>query len=379
MQDKDIDQAYTDLRQTAMAPSDKVGNGYLEFNTLTGVLKKTVPLFKSLNTLANKTDTSLSALLDKDKVIFLGSIDGTQDWNTLPTTSGWYQVNDFTSGKNAPVGATTYGFLLYMVGDSANTQVQIYFPRVDPGNSKSIPRIRSTWSNPINWSAWSLLTQGYTKEEIDTKDKANTDLITSHTNNRNNPHGVTTEQIGTYNRTSIDAKDNRVQTNINNHISNKANPHEVTASQVGAMVSGSAYTKAEMDAKLNANKAEMDAKFKAVNDAKEDRINHWAQNGADGINGWIGDIQFERWGRMCTCTFNLRGGKHGGWTQMTNIPDWAVPSRDVKSDPWCVIQSSGGSGIHVGTVYISRGAKGLFTNNVLDNGNVLGTMTYITD
>lgn len=331
MQDKDIDQAYTDLRQTAMTPSDKIGNGYLEFNTLTGVLKKTVPLFKSLNTLANKTDTSLSALLDKDKVIFLGGIDGTQDWNTLPTTSGWYQVNDFTSGKNAPVGATTYGFLLYMVGDSANTQVQIYFPRVDPGNSKSIPRIRSTWSNPINWSAWSLLTQGYTKEEIDTKDKANTDLITSHTNNRNNPHGVTTEQIG-------------------------------------AMVSGSAYTKTEMDAKLQ-----------AVNDAKEDKISHWSQNGTDGINGWTGSIQFERWGRMCTCTFTLYGGKQGSWIQMTNIPDWAVPSRDVNKEPWCTIQSSGGSDIHVGTVYISREAKGLFTNNVLDNGSVLGTITYITD
>lgn len=365
MQDKDIDQAYTDLRQTDMAPSDKVGNGYLEFNTLTGVLKKTVPLFKSLNTLANKTDTSLSALLDKDKVIFLGSIDGAQDWNALPTTSGWYQVNDFTSGKNAPVGATTYGFLLYMVGDSANTQVQIYFPRVDPGNSKSIPRIRSTWSNPVNWSAWSLLTQGYTKEEIDTKDKSNTDLITSHTNNRNNPHGVTTEQIGTYTKASIDAKDNQVQTNINNHTSNKSNPHEVTASQVGAMVSGSAYTKAEMDAKLQ-----------VVNDTKQDKLVEYTAHGADGFSGWYGAVYYHRVGRVCNVHIDITGGGISQGTKMVSTPDWAVPDPNFNVSPHFVVMSGG---YKAGTCYVSVTGKAIYVENISQGGRVVGNVTYITN
>ena len=368
LKDTDIDLAYADLRKSDMVATDKVGNGYLEFNTLTGTLKKTVPLFKTLNTLALKTDNNLNTFLMKDTATFLGSIDTNQDWNTLPTTSGWYQVNNFAMGKNAPVGATTYGFLLHLVGNSADTQTQIYFPRVDPANSASIPRVRSTWSNPVKWSAWSLLTQGYTKEEIDSKDKVVTDIANDHIGNRNNPHGVNAEQVGTYNKATIDTKDNRLQTNLTNHINNKSNPHEVTASQVGAMASGTAYTKAEVDSKI-----------KALNDTKEAKIKHWVQNGADGINGWYGSIQYERWGHVCTVIFNLQGGKMGTFLQIVNMPDWALPSSATNKDPWCVVQSSSTSGKDVGTVYVSRGGKGLFTNNVSNNGNILGTVTYLTD
>lgn len=368
MKDTDIDLAYADLRKSDMVATDKVGNGYLEFNTLTGTLKKTVPLFKTLNTLALKTDNNLSTFLTKDTATFLGSIEANRDWNTLPTTSGWYQVNDFTTGKNAPVGATTYGFLLHLVGNSANTQTQIYFPRVDPANSASIPRVRSTWGTPVKWSAWSLLTQGYTKEEIDSKDKVITDIANKHIGNRNNPHGVNAEQVGTYNKATIDTKDNQLQSTLNNHTNNKSNPHSVTADQVGAMASGTAYTKAEVDAKI-----------KALNDTKEDKIKHWVQNGADGINGWYGAIQYERWGHVCTVIFNLQGGKMGAFLQIVNMPDWAVPSSATRTDPWCVVQSSSTSGKNVGTVYVSRNGKGLFINNVSNNGNILGTVTYLTD
>lgn len=365
MKDTDIDLAYADLRKSEMVATDKVGNGYLDFNTLTGTLKKTVPLFKTLNTLALKTDNNLNTFLMKDTATFLGSIDTNQDWNTLPTTSGWYQVNNFAMGKNAPVGATTYGFLLHLVGNSADTQTQIYFPRVDPANSASIPRVRSTWGNPVKWSAWSLLTQGYTKEEIDSKDKVVTDIANDHIGNRNNPHGVNAEQVGTYNKATIDTKDNRLQTNLTNHINNKSNPHEVTASQVGAMASGTAYTKAEVDAKL-----------KMVSDSKQDKLVEYSRSGADGFSGWHGAVYFHRIGRVCNVHIDISGGGIGEGTKMVNIPDWAVPDTKFNVAPHFVVMSGG---YKAGTCYVSVTGKAIYVESISQGGRAVGNVTYLTD
>ena len=63
--------------------------------------------------------------------------------------------------------------------------------------------------------------------EIDDKSARRVDL-TSHVNNRANPHGVTTEQINTYTKQVIDSKDATIQTDLNTHKNAKNNPHGVT-------------------------------------------------------------------------------------------------------------------------------------------------------
>ena len=71
---------------------------------------------------------------------------------------------------------------------------------------------------------------------IDTTLRALQSGLTAHTENRNNPHGVTAAQIG------ADASGSAatVQTNLTAHTGNRNNPHGVTATQVGADASGSA-------------------------------------------------------------------------------------------------------------------------------------------
>ena len=55
------------------------------------------------------------------------------------------------------------------------------------------------------------------------------DNLNAHTNDKNNPHGVTAKQVGADPAGSASA----VQGNLNTHTSNKNNPHGVTAAQVG--------------------------------------------------------------------------------------------------------------------------------------------------
>ena len=77
------------------------------------------------------------------------------------------------------------------------------------------------------------------------------DKIHIHTEDYNNPHEVTAEQIGTYTKSEIDAKvsvDNvqsYVVEQVQKHSLQKNNPHEVTAEQIGT------YTKSEIDAKVS--------------------------------------------------------------------------------------------------------------------------------
>lgn len=80
----------------------------------------------------------------------------------------------------------------------------------------------------------------------------------SHKKNTDNPHKVTVEQVGTYDKNSIDEKDSSISTNltakIDEHKENQSNPHKVTAEQVGA------YTKEEGDEKF----ADIDAKYESL-------------------------------------------------------------------------------------------------------------------
>ena len=60
--------------------------------------------------------------------------------------------------------------------------------------------------------------------------------INEHIDDKNNPHGVTAEQVGADPKGSAAA----VQDSLNTHTANKKNPHGVTAEQVGADPTGSA-------------------------------------------------------------------------------------------------------------------------------------------
>lgn len=105
--------------------------------------------------------------------------------------------------------------------------------------------------------------------ELDTKAAAS--VLTSHTSNTSNPHGVTKSQVGLGNVPNVATNDQaptytqastlatlvsgeklsvsmgkimKAITDLISHIGNKSNPHGVTAAQVNA------YTKSEVDTKL---------------------------------------------------------------------------------------------------------------------------------
>lgn len=79
------------------------------------------------------------------------------------------------------------------------------------------------------------------------KKTAQTDL-SSHTSNKNNPHGVTAEQAGADPKGAAAA----VQVNLDTHTGNKRNPHNVTCDQIGA-IKTSTLGKPNGPAKLDAN------------------------------------------------------------------------------------------------------------------------------
>lgn len=79
------------------------------------------------------------------------------------------------------------------------------------------------------------------------KKTAQTDL-SSHTSNKNNPHGVTAEQAGADPKGAAAA----VQVNLDTHTADKSNPHNVTCDQIGAIKS-SMLGKPNGPAKLGAD------------------------------------------------------------------------------------------------------------------------------
>lgn len=63
-----------------------------------------------------------------------------------------------------------------------------------------------------------------------TTNKANQADLTSHVNNRNNPHSVTKEQVGLGNVTNVEQAS---KVDFQSHSTNRNNPHGVTKTQVG--------------------------------------------------------------------------------------------------------------------------------------------------
>ncbi len=73
--------------------------------------------------------------------------------------------------------------------------------------------------------------------EIKDKHNALVDALSKHSENKENPHGVTKEQLGLSNvdnTADIDKPISRaVETALSEHSENKANPHSVTKAQLG--------------------------------------------------------------------------------------------------------------------------------------------------
>lgn len=108
--------------------------------------------------------------------------------------------------------------------------------------------------------------------------KANSSDLTSHIDNKSNPHSVTASQVGLGNVNNTSDADKPVstaqataiadakkagtdaQTNLNTHIGNKNNPHGVTASQVGL---------GNVNNTSDANKPVSTAQATAIADAKK--------------------------------------------------------------------------------------------------------------
>lgn len=63
-----------------------------------------------------------------------------------------------------------------------------------------------------------------------TTNKANQADLTGHVNNRNNPHGVTKQQVGLGNVANVEQAS---KVDFQNHLNNRNNPHSVTKHQVG--------------------------------------------------------------------------------------------------------------------------------------------------
>lgn len=80
-----------------------------------------------------------------------------------------------------------------------------------------------------------------TKQLVDASGLAKDSVLTSHVEDKSNPHNVTKTQIGLGN---VDNVKQATKTEFDSHVADKSNPHSTTASQVGA------YSKTESDARF---------------------------------------------------------------------------------------------------------------------------------
>lgn len=76
---------------------------------------------------------------------------------------------------------------------------------------------------------------------------------TEHYNSRSNPHEVTAEQVGTYDKSYIDLYIESIFTELHDHKTNNGNPHRVTANQVGAYDMEHTYSREEVYNKSEIN------------------------------------------------------------------------------------------------------------------------------
>lgn len=106
---------------------------------------------------------------------------------------------------------------------------------------------KSGSKNDLYPATKAALVEGLSALLTGVKQAASADL-SSHTSDKNNPHGVTAEQAGADPKGAAAA----VQSNLDTHTGNKNNPHNVTCDQIGAIES-STLGKANGPAKLDAD------------------------------------------------------------------------------------------------------------------------------
>lgn len=54
----------------------------------------------------------------------------------------------------------------------------------------------------------------------------------------------------------------------------------------------------------------------------------YSADGANGYGTWYGEVHYRRVGRVCTASYNLKGGSNPSSGDMVSVPDWAVPLDD---------------------------------------------------
>lgn len=65
----------------------------------------------------------------------------------------------------------------------------------------------------------------------------------------------------------------------------------------------------------------IDKNFQALNtDTPE-----FSADSATGYGTWYGEVHYRRVGRVCTASYNLKGGSKPSSGDMVSVPDWAVP------------------------------------------------------
>lgn len=106
---------------------------------------------------------------------------------------------------------------------------------------------KSGSKNDLYPATKAALVEGLSALLTGVKQAASADL-SSHTSDKNNPHGVTAEQAGADQKGAAAA----VQSNLDTHTGNQNNPHNVTCDQIGAIKS-STLGKSNGPAKLDAD------------------------------------------------------------------------------------------------------------------------------
>lgn len=95
----------------------------------------------------------------------------------------------------------------------------------------------NTLNSAVSTLQTNLGTTNSTLSTLSTRVTTNQTTMTNHINARNNPHGVTAAQVGaptSANFSNLQSTVSSNQTTMNSHINNRSNPHNVTAAQVGA-------------------------------------------------------------------------------------------------------------------------------------------------
>ncbi|QTQ06851.1 hypothetical protein [Aeromonas phage PVN04] len=96
-------------------------------------------------------------------------------------------------------------------------------------------------ANPVIWEAAAF----HTKSEMDSGYNSTNKKYTDHETRRDNPHGVTYEDVGGYSKQQIDDLVKAEQTDVDNHVKNTSDPHEVTPEQLNTLpTSGGAFSEA---------------------------------------------------------------------------------------------------------------------------------------